>query len=45
MLEIIMNLVIRTAGSIIAYVVIEAVKNKKNNRPESGKRDDYSSKE
>ena len=32
MLEIIMNLIISTAGSIIAYVMIEAVKNKKNNR-------------
>ena len=43
MLEIIMNLIISTSGSIIAYVMIEAVKNKKNNRPQSGKRDDHSS--
>ena len=43
MLEILINLVVSIAGSIIAYVVIEAVKNKKNNRPKPGKLDDYSS--
>ena len=43
MLEIIMNLIISTSGSIIAYVMIEAVKNKKNNRPKPEKLDDHSS--
>ena len=44
MLEIIMNLIISTSGSIIAYVMIEAVKNKKKDRPKPEKLNDRSSK-
>ena len=43
MLEIIVNLIISIAGSMIATVILEAQKNKKNNRPESAKPDDDSS--
>ena len=43
MLEIIVNLIISIAGSMIATVVLEAIKNKKNNRPESANFDDHSS--
>ncbi len=43
MLEIIVNLIISIAGSMIATVILEAIKNKKNNRPEPEKPDDNSS--
>ena len=43
MLSIIIDLIISVAGGLIAYAITEAIKNKKNNRPEPEKPDDHSS--
>ena len=43
MLSMIIDLIISTLGGLLAYAITEAVKNKKNNRPEPEKPDDDSS--
>lgn len=45
MLNVIVSLIISIVGGIIADVIITAVKNKKNDRPQSGKLDGHSSNE
>ena len=42
MLSMIIDLIISTLGGLLAYAITEAIKNKKNNRPESANFDDNS---